>query len=127
MKKLIQIGVDLNARDKYGISPIWAAAMALYTALNFDPVSGEAYPVQVSFEDVLTPVFGKMDGLGRVGRSVMLSRVLESIRKQRQAADGSDGVVFRTRREEPTQIVSLLEIYEFLKRCGASLELEGSI
>lgn len=95
------------------------AVMAIHHALNYT-VTGDVIPDEIKPEEVMGPIlelyfenWGAM-GMDPIAQSVVLSRVLESIRKRRQAENDSDGAVFRTRREEPTEILVLIEIFAYL-------------
>lgn len=124
LRRLLELGADATAKDNSGRSPMAYAALAIREALNYT-VSGDPIPIQINPMEIIGPLQdlaiqsqmrleqGRPD---RVTRSVVLSRVLESIRKRRQAEEDGGETSFRTRREEPTEILVLVEIFIFLMR-----------
>lgn len=129
VQRLLEMGVVPNARDNNGKSPMVYAVLAVHHALNYT-VSGDTIPIEINPREVMGPILDlyfenwwKME-LDKIARSVVLSRVLESVRKRRQAEDDGDEAIFRTRREEPTEILILIEIFVFLVHFCRILGLE---
>lgn len=118
VQRLLQLGADINAKTKRGETPWVFALQAIDTALNYDPVSGELHSVQIDSEEVISSMIREWSWRDRVRQSVTLGRVLESVGKQRQRTNDSG---FRTRREEPTEILSLIAIMLYLEHKGAKL------
>lgn len=124
IRRLLQLGVNAAAKDNDGMLPIDYAVRAMRHALN-STLSGDSFPIEIDPKEVIGPILDfvvqnqlelKQGRLDRLARSVVLSRVLESVRKRRQDQNDRGEISFRTRHEEPTEILALVEVFVFLSQ-----------
>lgn len=122
LRSLLELGADATAKDNGGKPPMAYIALAISEALYYtnseDPMPVEFDPMKIigPLEDLKIQSQVRLEEGRpiRVTRSVVLSRVLESIRKGRQDEEYGGEISSLTRREEPTEILVLMEVFIFL-------------
>lgn len=119
VQRLLMLHVPPNPKDNKGMSPIMYAVRAVYRAINVTD-SGDTMPVEIEPREVMGPIMDLIyenwwePYVQHIDRTVVLNRVLGSIRKRRQVEGDSGEAKFITRREEPTEILILVEIAAYL-------------
>lgn len=119
VQTLLMLRVPPNPKDNKGMSPVVYALRAVHRAINLTD-SGDADPVEIKLPEVMGPIMDLIyetwwaPYVQQIDRTVVLNRVLKSIRKRRQGEGESAEAEFITRREEPTEILLLVEVAAYL-------------